>query len=77
MAMAGRDEQFRIAAHPQHRRRVVDLLEPLRILRAAICQQRRALRRHARPFLLGRGARLAVKDELRRLRPGTAALRAR
>ena len=55
------------AAHPQHRRRIVDLLEPLRILRATIGDQRRALRRHPRPLLFGRLARLAVEDELRRL----------
>ena len=67
-AIAGLLSKLRIAAHPQHRRRIVDLLQPLRILRAAEAHHRRALRRHPRPLLLGRRPRLAVKDELRRLR---------
>ena len=60
-------QQAHRSTHPKHRRRIVNLLQPLRILRTRKSHKGCALRRHPRPLLLGRGSRLAVEDELRRL----------
>jgi len=63
----GTAEQTGRAAHPEHRRWIVDLLEPLRIFGATVGDQRRTLRSHARPLLLGHLTSLAVEEELHRL----------
>ncbi len=55
------------SAHPEHRRRIVDLSQSLWILGATECHDRCALFRNARPFFFCRAASLAVKDELRGL----------
>ena len=59
-------QQVHCSAHPENRRRIVDLLEPLRIPRATERQDRCTLLRHLCPFLFGSPARFSVENELRR-----------
>ena len=62
----GRTAQQRgIAAHPEDGRRIVDFLEPLRVLRAREADDGGSLRHHTHPLGFGGGTGLAVEDELR------------
>ena len=58
-------KQAHIPTHPQHRRRIVNLLQALRISSALKSENRSILRSHGRPFLFRGASSLAIKNMLR------------
>ena len=55
---------MQVAQRPEHRRRIEDLAQPLRVIRVLVGENRAALLSHALPLLLRLDPRFAAENEL-------------